>query len=141
MERLTENHAYTENSAVDFDNMESVSQRGADSEIIVSGGRVVVGKGLDGSKMWNKYSLNDERNDGMDVVDEKLDFPSKASRFIKGGNAGRRAFPGSHSSRAQIERGDYVKSSAMSDTSETPSLGKSIIVLGEMSFLIPFVAS
>ena len=48
-------------AAFDLEQMESVSQRGADSEIIVSGGRIVVGKGLDGSKMWNKYSLNDAR--------------------------------------------------------------------------------
>lgn len=52
-------------------------------------------------------------------------------RFIKSQYAGKRAAPGSHSSRAQIETrysGDKsdigVKSSALSDTSEAPSLGR-----------------
>ncbi len=51
-------------------------------------------------------------------------------RFIKSQYAGKRAAPGSHSSRAQIEtrysadKSDVgVKSSALSDTSEAPSLG------------------
>lgn len=55
-------------------------------------------------------------------------------RFIKSQYAGKRAAPGSHSSRAQIEtrysadKSDVgVKSSALSDTSEAPSLGILII--------------
>lgn len=50
-------------------------------------------------------------------------------RFIKSHYAGKRAAPGSHSSRAYIEtrnseKSEYGgKSSALSDTSEAPSLG------------------
>jgi hypothetical protein len=57
------------------------------------------------------------------------DFLSYPYRFIKSQYAGKRAAPGSHSSRAYIEtrnseKSDYgAKSSALSDTSEAPSLG------------------
>jgi hypothetical protein len=59
-------------------------------------------------------------------------FPSCPFRFIKSQYAGKRAAPGSHSSRAYIEtrnseKSDYgAKSSALSDTSEAPSLGESM---------------
>lgn len=55
---------------------------------------------------------------------------SQTYRFIKSQYAGKRAAPGSHSSRAYIEtrnseKSDYgAKSSALSDTSEAPSLGE-----------------
>lgn len=62
----------------------------------------------------------------MENGDLKSDYPKAvSSRFIKASNTGRRAYAGSSSSRAYIERGEYIKSSAMSDTSETPSLGES----------------
>lgn len=49
------------------------------------------------------------------------------SRFIKSQYAGKRAAPGSHSSRAYIEKSDYTtKSSALSDTSEAPSLASHV---------------
>lgn len=42
-------------------------------------------------------------------------------------SSGKRAFPGSQSSRAYIEKSEYgVKSSAMSDTSEAPSLASHV---------------
>lgn len=48
-------------------------------------------------------------------------------RFIKSQYAGKRAAPGSHSSRAYIEKSDYAaKSSALSDTSEAPSLASHV---------------
>lgn len=58
------------------------------------------------------------------------EFLSHPYRFIKSQYAGKRAAPGSHSSRAYIEtrnseKSDYGgKSSALSDTSEAPSLGE-----------------
>lgn len=58
------------------------------------------------------------------------DVSSLFNRFIKSQYAGKRAAPGSHSSRAHIETRHSdksesgVKSSALSDTSEAPSLGK-----------------
>ena len=60
---------------------------------------------------------------GNDEIGRLPSSVAGSSRYIKGGNANRRAYPGSHS-RAHIERGDYMKSSAMSDTSEAPSLGE-----------------
>ncbi|XP_020280008.1 unconventional myosin-XV isoform X2 [Pseudomyrmex gracilis] len=49
------------------------------------------------------------------------------TRFIKSQYPGKRALPGSQSSRAYIEKSEYgVKSSAMSDTSEAPSLASHV---------------
>lgn len=59
------------------------------------------------------------------------------ARFIKSQYAGKRAAPGSHSSRAHIETRHSdksesgVKSSALSDTSEAPSLGKPCFTLNQ----------
>lgn len=49
-------------------------------------------------------------------------------RYIKSAYAGKRPPPGSQSSRAQIEKSDFggVRSSAMSDTSEAPSLASHV---------------
>lgn len=48
-------------------------------------------------------------------------------RYIKSHYAGKKAPPGSHSSRAQIEKNEFgVRSSAMSDTSEAPSLASHV---------------
>ncbi|KAL1494091.1 hypothetical protein ABEB36_009744 [Hypothenemus hampei] len=48
-------------------------------------------------------------------------------RYIKSQNAGKKAPPGSHSSRAYIEKSELaVRSSAMSDTSEAPSLASHV---------------
>lgn len=48
-------------------------------------------------------------------------------RYIKSQYAGKKAPPGSHSSRAQIEKTEFaVRSSAMSDTSEAPSLASHV---------------
>lgn len=49
-------------------------------------------------------------------------------RYIKSHYAGKKAPPGSHSSRAQIEKSEFggVRSSAMSDTSEAPSLASHV---------------
>ncbi|EFA08775.2 hypothetical protein TcasGA2_TC006465 [Tribolium castaneum] len=48
-------------------------------------------------------------------------------RYIKSQYTGKKAPPGSHSSRAHIEKSEFgVRSSAMSDTSETPSLASHV---------------
>ncbi|XP_048519861.1 unconventional myosin-XV [Dendroctonus ponderosae] len=48
-------------------------------------------------------------------------------RYIKSQYAGKKAPPGSHSSRAYIEKSEFgVRSSAMSDTSEAPSLASHV---------------
>lgn len=109
----------------DEDIMESVSQRGEN----------------------RKYSLTGESSDNM-IINNQLDFdyPDVGGnrseddrsyirghpRFIKSQYAGKRAPPGSHSSKAQIEtrhsdnKSEAAKSSAMSDTSEAPSLASHV---------------
>ncbi|KAJ8922961.1 hypothetical protein NQ315_001507 [Exocentrus adspersus] len=49
-------------------------------------------------------------------------------RYIKSAHAGKKAPPGSHSSKAHIEKSEFsgVRSSAMSDTSEAPSLASHV---------------
>lgn len=61
----------------------------------------------------------------------KTEYSRGSSRYIKGGQAGRRGPGGGwhQSARAQLER-EYMKSSAMSDTSEAPSLGESSCLYG-----------
>ncbi|XP_071526723.1 unconventional myosin-XV isoform X1 [Panulirus ornatus] len=116
VERLSEQRAlFNGQAAQDLDNLESVSQRG-------------VAKSLSGSRTWNKYDLLEERNGVEGGEDEnKTEYSRVSNRYIKGGQAGRRAHgPGSHhSTRAYIER-EYLKSSAMSDTSEAPSLASHV---------------
>ncbi|KAK7069816.1 putative TRAFAC class myosin-kinesin ATPase superfamily [Halocaridina rubra] len=111
VERLTEQRAlFSVRGTQDLDHLESVSQRGA-------------AKSLSGSRTWNKYDLLEERN-GDDET--KTEYSRISNRYIKGSHAGRRGYPGSHhSSRAYIER-EYLKSSAMSDTSEAPSLASHV---------------
>ncbi|XP_048509561.1 uncharacterized protein LOC105693576 isoform X2 [Athalia rosae] len=60
--------------------------------------------------------------------DDKSSYIRSQTRFIKSQYPGKRAFPGSQSSRAYIEKSEYggVKSSAMSDTSEAPSLASHV---------------
>ncbi|XP_066584309.1 unconventional myosin-XV [Prorops nasuta] len=59
--------------------------------------------------------------------DDKNSYIRSQSRFIKSQYPGKRAQPGSQSSRAYIEKSEYgVKSSAMSDTSEAPSLASHV---------------
>nr|XP_050849060.1 unconventional myosin-XV isoform X2 [Vespula vulgaris] len=59
--------------------------------------------------------------------DDKSSYIRSQTRFIKSQYPGKRALPGSQSSRAYIEKSEYgVKSSAMSDTSEAPSLASHV---------------
>ncbi|KAK2585066.1 hypothetical protein KPH14_008582 [Odynerus spinipes] len=59
--------------------------------------------------------------------DDKNSYIRTQTRFIKSQYPGKRALPGSQSSRAYIEKSEYgVKSSAMSDTSEAPSLASHV---------------
>lgn len=124
MERIDERDPVSmDNDKTEEDNLESVSQRGGD----------------------RKYSLTGASSDVL-VSDNQLEFEfpelttrsedDKASyirghpRFIKSQYTGKRAAPGSHSSRAHIETRlsdkSELKSSAMSDTSEAPSLASHV---------------
>ncbi|XP_043471659.1 unconventional myosin-XV [Leptopilina heterotoma] len=59
--------------------------------------------------------------------DDKNSYIRSQTRFIKSQYPGKRALPGSQSSRAYIEKSEYgLKSSAMSDTSEAPSLASHV---------------
>ncbi|XP_026670463.1 unconventional myosin-XV [Ceratina calcarata] len=59
--------------------------------------------------------------------DDKSSYIRSQTRFVKSQYPGKRAPPGSQSSRAYIEKSEYgVKSSAMSDTSEAPSLASHV---------------
>ncbi|XP_043281933.1 unconventional myosin-XV isoform X2 [Venturia canescens] len=59
--------------------------------------------------------------------EDKNSYARSQTRFIKSQYPGKRALPGSQSSRAYIEKSEYgVKSSAMSDTSEAPSLASHV---------------
>ncbi|KAJ8681733.1 hypothetical protein QAD02_017525 [Eretmocerus hayati] len=59
--------------------------------------------------------------------DDKSSYIRSQTRFIKSQYPSKRAMPGSQSSRAYIEKSEYgVKSSAMSDTSEAPSLASHV---------------
>ncbi|KAJ8956705.1 hypothetical protein NQ318_014060 [Aromia moschata] len=73
----------------------------------------------------------------MSKQDIEFEYPDVSSvstshrggpRYIKSSYTGKKAPPGSHSSRAQIEKSEFsgVRSSAMSDTSEAPSLASHV---------------
>ncbi|KAG8264185.1 Belongs to the TRAFAC class myosin-kinesin ATPase super [Homalodisca vitripennis] len=123
MERIQE--VVTELSKVEEDNLESVSQRGenrkysltgASSDVLVSHNQLEFD--------FPELSTRSE--------DDKGSYIKGHPRFIKSQYAGKRAAPGSHSSRAQIETRHSdksesgVKSSALSDTSEAPSLASHV---------------
>ncbi|XP_057659116.1 myosin-VIIa [Diorhabda carinulata] len=68
---------------------------------------------------------------------EEFEYPDVSSvstshrggpRYIKSSYAGKKAPPGSHSSKAHIEKSEFggIRSSAMSDTSEAPSLASHV---------------
>ncbi|KAK3884845.1 hypothetical protein Pcinc_010904, partial [Petrolisthes cinctipes] len=103
-------------STHDLDQLESVSQQGGT-------------KSLSGSRTWNKYDLMEETS-GVEE-ETKTEYSRTSSRYIKGGQAGAGRRGGGaggwhQSARAQLERGEYIKSSAMSDTSEAPSLASHV---------------
>ncbi|KAE8738384.1 hypothetical protein FOCC_FOCC016139, partial [Frankliniella occidentalis] len=142
MSAVSNKEYMTKAEAMLEDNLESVSQRGRDSP--------------------RKYSLSSKPDPALELLELRdghghhiLDFDyndiaSQASqacrseddkgsyirghpRFIKSHYAGKRAAPGSHSSRAYIEgrnnseKSEYgAKSSALSDTSEAPSLASHV---------------
>ncbi|BES99216.1 MyTH4 domain [Nesidiocoris tenuis] len=108
---------------IEEDNLESVSQRGdnrkysltgASSDVLVSENRLE----FDFGEVSNRSE------------DDRGSYIRGHPRFIKSQNTGKKAAPGSHSSKAQIEgrfadKSD-IKSSALSDTSEAPSLASHV---------------
>ncbi|CAH0384305.1 unnamed protein product [Bemisia tabaci] len=126
MERIQETVADVELSKTDdenIENMESVSQRGENRKYSLTGASSDVGQSNNLDFDFPDMSARSEDDKGSDLRGHP--------RFIKSQYAGKRAMPGSHSSRAQIEtrlsdKDGGVKSSAMSDTSEAPSLASHV---------------
>lgn len=122
MERIQETVADVELSKDEdnMENMESVSQRGENRKYSLTGGSSDV--------LVSQNHLDFDFPDmSARSEDDKGSYIRGHPRFIKSQYAGKRAAPGSHSSRAQIEKDkDGVKSSAMSDTSEAPSLASHV---------------
>ncbi|KAB0792987.1 hypothetical protein PPYR_12607 [Photinus pyralis] len=75
----------------------------------------------------NAYMQKDAMDFEYPDISSIATSQKEGPRYIKSQYAGKKAPPGSHSSRAQIERSEFaVRSSAMSDTSETPSLASHV---------------
>lgn len=101
---------------------------------LLAGGEVVVpkpepplaGLGLSQSRLNERYHSAERL--------EQAPKPGDGPRYVKSQYTGKRAIPGSHSSKAYIERselgthpgGGAARSSAMSDTSEAPSLASHV---------------
>ncbi|XP_039291022.1 unconventional myosin-XV [Nilaparvata lugens] len=130
MERIQESDTVGELTKAEEDNLESVSQRGenrkysltgASSDVLVSHSQLE----FDFAELSATRSEDDKGSSYM-----MRGHP----RFIKSQYTGKRAAPGSHSSRAHIETSRAqsersetgVKSSALSDTSEAPSLASHV---------------
>ncbi|XP_065213017.1 unconventional myosin-XV isoform X2 [Planococcus citri] len=127
MERIQEisGDMDVELSKVEDDNLESVSQRGENRKYSLTGASSDV--------LGVNSQLDFDFSDLARSEDDKGSYIKGHPRFIKSQYAGKRAAPGSHSSRAQIEtrysadKSDVgVKSSALSDTSEAPSLASHV---------------
>ncbi|KAL0278610.1 UNVERIFIED_CONTAM: hypothetical protein PYX00_000382 [Menopon gallinae] len=112
------------------ENLESVSQRGESHRAAELNGSTA-GLNDNQSDVAASSSNVNIDFDYQDITarseDDKGSYIKGHPRFIKSQYAGKRAAPGSHSSRAYIEKSDYTaKSSALSDTSEAPSLASHV---------------
>lgn len=131
----------TKSEAMLEDNLESVSQRGRDSprkySLSSKPDPALELLGHHGQPVGHPHLLDFDYPDMASQAsqncrseDDKGSYIRGHPRFIKSHYAGKRAAPGSHSSRAYIEgrnseKSEYgAKSSALSDTSEAPSLGR-----------------
>ncbi|KAK6643275.1 hypothetical protein RUM43_004780 [Polyplax serrata] len=128
--RAVANQEYMSKSEILLEeNLESVSQRGESHRTMELNGST---DGLNDNQSDVVASSNVNLDfDYQDIAarseDDKGSYLKGHPRFIKSQYAGKRAAPGSHSSRAYIEKSDYAaKSSALSDTSEAPSLASHV---------------
>ncbi|XP_075232051.1 unconventional myosin 10A isoform X3 [Lycorma delicatula] len=125
MERIQEADNVGELTKAEEDNLESVSQRGENRKYSLTGASsdVLVSH----SQLEFDFAELTTRSE-----DDKGSYIRGHPRFIKSQYAGKRAAPGSHSSRGHIEARNSdksesgVKSSALSDTSEAPSLASHV---------------
>lgn len=147
--RKTSHEALSRNSALNerYFDVEKVRSRSLDN--LLSGeadpGSALATLGLSQSRLNDRYHSVEQlapiepviaNSNYMNKQEIDFEYPDVSSvstsnrggpRYIKSSYTGKKAPPGSHSSRAQIEKSEFgVRSSAMSDTSEAPSLASHV---------------
>uniref|UniRef100_A0A0K8SUT5 Unconventional myosin-XV n=1 Tax=Lygus hesperus TaxID=30085 RepID=A0A0K8SUT5_LYGHE len=124
MERIEEtDQVNMDSDKIEEDNLESVSQRGDNRKYSLTG----ASSDMLGNDNQLEFDFTEVSNRSED---DRGSYIRGHPRFIKSQYTGKRAAPGSHSSKAHIEgrfndKSD-LKSSAMSDTSEAPSLASHV---------------
>lgn len=152
VQRKSSQEILSRNSALNdrYFEQERTRSRSLDNLLDSTSSPMLSGLGLSQSKLNDRYRSSEKLNPIEPVLanvqymsKQELDFEypdvssigaasshkgSSAPRFIKSQYAGKKAPPGSHSSRAHIEKSEPggPRSSAMSDTSEAPSLASHV---------------
>lgn len=132
--RKTSHEMLSRSSALNERYFEIEKSRSRSLDDLLAGGEVVTpkpepplaGLGLSQSRLNERYHSAERL--------EQAPKPGDGPRYVKSQYTGKRAIPGSHSSKAYIERSELgthpgsgaARSSAMSDTSEAPSLASHV---------------
>ena len=147
--RKVSHEALSRNSALNerYFDIEKVRSRSLDNLLSEPEPTPLTDLGLSQSKLNERYHSVEQLNAPIKPVlansnymskqqEIEFEYPDVSSistsnrggpRYIKSQYSGKKAPPGSHSSRAQIEKSEFVvRSSAMSDTSEAPSLASHV---------------
>ncbi|KRT81985.1 hypothetical protein AMK59_5137, partial [Oryctes borbonicus] len=144
--RKASHEALSRNSALNerYFDIEKVRSRSLDNLLSEPEPTPLLDLGLSQSRLNDRYHSVEQLNAPIKPVlatsnyKQEIDFeyPDASSttasnrggpRYIKSQYYGKKAPPGSHSSRAHIEKNEFaVRSSAMSDTSEAPSLASHV---------------
>lgn len=145
--RKTSHDALSRNSALNerYFDIEKARSRSLDNLLSEPEPTPLLDLGLSQSKLNERYHSVEQlapikpvaNPNYMPKQEIEFEYPDVSSvdtsnrggpRYIKSAYAGKKPPPGSQSSRAQIEKSDFggVRSSAMSDTSEAPSLASHV---------------
>lgn len=145
--RKSSHEALSRNSALNerYFDIEKVRSRSLDNLLSEPEPTPLSDLGLSQSRLNDRYHSVEQlapikpviaNQNYMSKQDMEFEYPDVSSvstshrggpRYIKSQYSGKKAPPGSHSSRAHIEKSEFgVRSSAMSDTSETPSLASHV---------------
>lgn len=145
--RKTSHDALSRNSALNerYFDIEKVRSRSLDNLLSEPEPTPLADLGLSQSRLNDRYHSVEQlapikpviaTSNYMSKQEIEFEYPDVSSistsnrggpRYIKSSYAGKKAPPGSHSSRAHIEKSEFaVRSSAMSDTSEAPSLASHV---------------
>lgn len=144
--RKASHEALSRNSALNerYFDIEKVRSRSLDNLLSEPEPTPLCEFGLSQSRLNDRYHSIEQLNAPIKPViassnykqDIDFEYPDASSttasnrggpRYIKSQYYGKKAPPGSHSSRAHIEKNEFqVRSSAMSDTSEAPSLASHV---------------